>query len=88
MDFPNNSPGGDDPYLDMKVYFIGGGNVKLTISYYDGSSDVLYVTKNGYSLLFWYALDAGKTVKRIRWENLEWWVPGKVWVDVATVFYD
>ncbi|KKN27792.1 hypothetical protein LCGC14_0860960 [marine sediment metagenome] len=88
VDFRNDNPFGYDPYLDMKIWFSGGGNVRITISYYDSSSDVWYVTQNGYSSWIWHALDAGKTVKRIRWENLEWWFPGRVWVDIATIFYD
>ncbi len=71
----------------MKVYFYGGASVRITIAYYDTSTDVITVTYNGNSFWMNYPLDAGKTIKRIRWENLEWWNPGRVWVDIATVYF-
>lgn len=86
-DYPNNNPFGDDPYVDMKLYFSGGGTVKVTVSYYGGTSDV-FTFSSGTQIWFWKPFDSGKTISRIRWENIEWWNSGRVYVDIAVVYYD
>ncbi|KKM75056.1 hypothetical protein LCGC14_1394150 [marine sediment metagenome] len=85
VDYPNNPPSGDDPYVDMKFYFSGEGTVKITVSYYDGTSDSFTYSESEIWNL--KPLDTGKTISRKRWENTEWWIKGQVWVDVAVIYY-
>jgi len=87
--YPDNNPNEEDAKIELKIYFNGGGYTSVVVTYYEGGEDVWYIydTGSGPKLYYLYC-DEGKTVKKVSFSNVEWWVPGDLWIDCAVVIYE
>lgn len=87
VSFANNNPNDLDPELGIVIAFTGGGNVRIKVTYYEGGTSTFYLTATGDYVMKWYDLTDTKTVQKVEFYNLEWWFPGKVYVDMCILYY-
>jgi len=54
--FPDNNPNNEDPTLELRIYFNGGGQAQITVNYYEGGSKVFYIydTGPGQKIYIWH----------------------------------
>ncbi|GAJ17882.1 unnamed protein product, partial [marine sediment metagenome] len=86
--FADSNPNDLDPELGIVIHFTGGGNVRITVTYYEGGTSTFYLTATGPTYVMkWYDLTDTKTVQKVEFYNFEWWSPGKVYVDMCILYY-
>ena len=75
--------------LEWKYMFAGGGQVEMTITYYDNTQDTHNeVDTDGDYETKTYPIDDNKVVKKINLYNFEWWAAGALRIDYLAVHYN
>ncbi len=86
--FSPKSDVGINNELEWRFKFTGGGSISVKIIYTDETYDTYGELQTGGTYhTVTYEIDDDKSVFIVRFYNLEWWLPGKIYIDYLAVHY-